>query len=99
MFHVKQKRVAFRCSAGVCLFCRLLPLPLVCFFAPIPPDPLPDGKGRFFALFCRGLAPPAPLLLTLRGAGLPEGSSPCIHVAKPARHWLAGRLLPLHPRG
>ena len=37
MFHVKRKRVAFRCPAGACLFCRLLPLPLVCFFAPGTP--------------------------------------------------------------
>ena len=64
MFHVKRKRVAFRCSAGACLLCRRLPLPLVCLSAPIPPlPPFPAGRGRFFALFCRGLAPPAPLLL------------------------------------
>ena len=93
MFHVKQKRVAFRSLAGACLLCRRLTLPLVYFSAPIPPAPrsqsaLPGGKGEIFGLFCRGLAPPAPLLLNLRGAGLPEGFAPCIPVAKPARRWL-----------
>ena len=164
MFHVKRKRVAFRSPAGACLLCRLLPLPLVCFSAPIPPTPFPRGeggdfwfsyargsapcipgakpgrhwlnrgagapgtpaakparhwlfsamsvrfppsprppspvgKGEIFVLFCRGLAPQAPLRLSPRGAGLPGGSAPCIPGAEPARHWFAGRLLPLHPRG
>ena len=57
MFHVKRKRVAFRCPAGACLFCRLLPLPLVCFFAPIPPAPLPGGKGETKVILCKGLRP------------------------------------------
>ena len=74
MFHVKQKRVAFRCPAGACLLCRRLTLPLVCFFTPIPPTRarralFPAGRGRFFVLFCRGLAPPAPLRLSPDGIG------------------------------
>ena len=74
MFHVKQKRVAFRGPAGACLLCRLPTLPLVCFFAPIPPTRarralFPAGRGRFFVLFCRGLAPPAPLRLSPGGTG------------------------------
>ena len=28
-----------------CLLCRLLPLPLACFIAPIPPTPFPSGEG------------------------------------------------------
>ena len=49
-------------SAGVaCLLCRLPTLPLACFLAPIPPTPLPGGKGEIKSLFRRGLPPPAPL--------------------------------------
>ena len=119
MFHVKQKRVAFRCPAGACLLCRLPTLPFVYLLAPIPPTRarralFPAGRGRprlfyargfapcipgaepgrhwlflscqcflppsprppsrreggdFFVLFCRGLAPPAPLRLSPRGTG------------------------------
>ena len=69
MFHVKQKRVAFRSPAGACLLCRLLTLPFVYLLTPIPPTPLPGGKGEIFVLFCRGLAPPASLRLSPRGIG------------------------------
>ena len=58
MFHVKRKRVAFRCPAGACLFCRLLPLPLVCFFAPIPPTPFPRGEGGDFWFILPGAGAP-----------------------------------------
>ena len=51
-------------------------LPRQCFSAPIPPTPFPVGKGEIFVLFCRGLAPPAPLLLNPRGTGLPGGLRP-----------------------
>ena len=60
MFHVKQKRVAFRCSAGACLLCRRLPLPLVCLSAPIPPTPFPAGRGRPRLFYARGFAPCIP---------------------------------------
>ena len=81
MFHVKRSRegedvsretkeVAFRSPAGACLLCRLPTLPLVCFSAPIPPTPFPRGEGgEIFGLFCRGLAPPAPLRLSPDGIG------------------------------
>ncbi len=43
-------------SAGVaCLLCRLLPLPLGCFVAPIPPAPFPAGRGRLLVFLCKGL--------------------------------------------
>ena len=60
MFHVKQKRVAFRCSAGACLLCRLPTLPFVYLSAPIPPAPLPVGKGDFWFSYARGFAPCIP---------------------------------------
>ena len=73
MFHVKQKRVAFRCSAGACLLCRLPTLPLVCFSAPIPPTPFPRGEGGDFCFI-------------LPGAGAP--GTPATPATKPGRHWL-----------
>ena len=54
-----------RCGAlrGACFACRLLPLPLVCFPAPYPPDPLPRwGRGRFLVYFAGGEAPGTPAL-------------------------------------
>ena len=69
MFHVKQKRVAFRCSAGACLLCRRLPLPLVCLSAPIPPTPFPAGRGRFFCFLMQGAPPLAFPGLNPRGTG------------------------------
>ena len=122
-------------------------LPRQCFSVPIPPTPFPRGEGgEIFGLFCRGLAPPAPLRLSPGGTGyflpcqcflppspLPPPSrreggdqgyfmqgapplaspglspggtgsiggagAPAPPAAKPAQHWLAGRLRPLHPRG
>ena len=61
MFHVKQKRVAFRCSAGACLLCRLPTLPFVYLPVPIPPTPFPRGEGGDFWLsYARGSAPCIP---------------------------------------
>ena len=40
---------------------------LFCPLSPLPPSPV--GKGEIFTLFRRGLPPPAPLRLSLYGAG------------------------------
>ena len=61
MFHVKQKRVAFRSPAGACLLCRLPTMPLVYFLSPIPPTPFPRGEGGDFLFsYARGSAPCIP---------------------------------------
>ena len=60
MFHVKQKSVAFRSPAGAYLLCRRLTLPLVCFFTPIPPAPLPGGTGEILFYFAGGGRPRHP---------------------------------------
>ena len=46
-------------SAGAaCLRCRLPTPPFACFFAPIPPAPLPlRGRGSFKVILCKGLRP------------------------------------------
>ena len=43
-------------------FGRLPALPLVCFLSPIPPAPLPGGKGETKSLFRRGLRPRHPCI-------------------------------------
>ena len=45
---------------GVCFPCRLLPQPLVCLLAPIPPTPFPAGRGRPRLFHARGFAPCIP---------------------------------------
>ena len=46
---------------GACLLCRLPALPLACFPAPYPPDPLPRrGRGRPRLFHARGFAPCIP---------------------------------------
>ena len=35
----------------------LLTLPLICFYAPIPPTPFPAGRGGLKVLLCKGLRP------------------------------------------
>ena len=42
---------------GACPLCRLPTPPLACLLAPIPPDPLPGGKGEIFCFLMQG-APP-----------------------------------------
>ena len=55
-----RQALAVPCG-GACLLCRPPTLPLVCCFAPYPPNPLPRrGRGRFFSLFRRGLRPRHP---------------------------------------
>ena len=70
MFHVKQE------EGGVPVFGGGLPsLPpaalafSLLFLPPSPRPPSPVGKGEIFGLFCRGLAPPAPLRLSPGGTG------------------------------
>ena len=63
-------------SGGGCV--RLVACCPCLWFAFLPPSPLPpfpSGRG-IFVLFCRGLAPPAPLLLNPRGAGSIGGLTP-----------------------
>ena len=48
-------------AAGACFLCRLPTLPLACFPAPYPPDPLPRrGRGRPRLFHARGFAPCIP---------------------------------------
>ena len=54
---------------GACLLCRLPTLPLTCFLAPIPPDPLPDGKGVTIGYFLQGASPLASPGLNPGGTG------------------------------
>ena len=55
----------YPCHCGTlwraCPLCRPPTLPLVCLFAPIPPAPLPGGKGEIFLFsYARGFAPCIP---------------------------------------
>ena len=50
-----------------CPLCRPPTLPLVCLFAPYPPNPLPRrGRGRILLYFAGGFAPGTPALNRLR---------------------------------
>ena len=60
-----------RCTRrGACPLCRLPPLPLALFPAPIPPPPFPSGEGGDFLVFlCKGLRPLRPRGWMERGTG------------------------------
>ena len=88
MFHVKQKRVAFRCPAGACLLCRLPTMPLVYFLSPIPPTPFPSGEGGDHKFISPGAPPLASPGLNPGGTGSVGAGAPGTPAAKPARHWL-----------
>ena len=53
----REKRGEPYARQGACLLGYPPPLTLVCFFAPIPPDPLPGGKGETKVISCKGLCP------------------------------------------
>ena len=61
-----------------CPLCRPPTLPLVCCFAPYPPNPLPRrGRGRILLYFAGGFAPGTPALNRLRHLlSLPRGRGP-----------------------
>ena len=48
------------CPQGACLPCRLPTPPLAYFPAPIPPTPIPAGRGRLRLFHARGFAPCIP---------------------------------------
>ena len=60
----------WRYARGACLLGRLLSLPLVLFPAPIPPDPLPGGKGENQGYFMQGAPPLASPGLNRKRHGL-----------------------------
>ena len=61
MFHVKQKRVAFRSPAGGVSGWSPADLAVCLLFCPHPPDPLPPwGRGRFLVYFAGGWRPRPP---------------------------------------
>ena len=66
------------------LLCRLPTLPLVCFAAPYPPDPLPRwGRGSPKVYFAGGFAPGTPTLNRLRHLQTVPNRYP---EAEPGRH-------------
>ena len=75
---------------GTCLLCRLLPLPLACFVAPILPTPFPSGEGGDQGYFMQGASPLAsPALDRLRHLQTlpkrhPVGGLPSVSPAAPA---------------
>ena len=85
-YHALEERLApalpARPAAAVsgwvaCLLCRLPTLPLACFPAPYPPDPLPRrGRGRLKVYFAGGSAPGTPALNRLRHLQNPPSKCP-----------------------
>ena len=86
-----------RCGArrGACLLCCPPALPLVCFFAPIPPAPFPAGRGRPRLFHARGFAPCIPAAEP--GRHRSRGANPRPAGACPAGCRFGGRWR--HPTG
>ena len=64
-------------GGGGCLVCCLPIVPLACFPAPIPPCPLPGGKGESQSLFRRGLRPRHPGIKPPAALTEPAKRVPC----------------------
>ena len=80
-------------AGAACLLCRRPALPLVFFFAPYPPNPLPRrGRGRPKDYFAGGFAPGTPALNRLRHLQTVPNRYP---EAEPGRHRNRGRIT--HP--
>ena len=77
-------------AGGLGGFGRLPALPLVCFLSPIPPAPLPGGKGENQGYFMQGASPLASPGLNPRGTSYPRRLRPRRGGRAPAGH-LYGR--------
>ena len=78
-------------AGGACILCRLSPLPLACFAAPIPPAPFPGGEGGDSKFILPGAtAPGTPALDRLRHVQTLPYRCPA---AEPGRHWGRGRTM------
>ena len=73
----RQPTLPFRTpQGGLGGFGRLPTLPLVCFLSPIPPAPLPGGKGENQGYFMQGASPLASPGLNPRGTSYPRRLRP-----------------------
>ena len=89
---------------GACPLCHPPTLPLVCLFAPYPPNPLPRrGRGRFFCFLMQGASPLAsPAFNRLRHLQslplwYPVGGLPSLPPAYPAFGLISCPLSPQPP--
>ena len=65
-----------RARRGACPVGCPLSLPLACFSAPYPPNPLPGGKGETKVILCKGLRPLHPRGLTRAALGKGANHAP-----------------------